>query len=125
MEQKVNIPPFVKGDDVVFIGESSFGLINNKVYQVHASHQNECGCLAIDIGDIKHYKTHKTMECVVCGKDSCGGFIFTETFMSGYWVGHNELRKVQTQHATLMSFEKIKESETKKESQEQEILILN
>ena len=115
MKDKINIDPFVVGDEVVYI--TGISMPKNSIHIVERIVTEPCGCCAIILKGIES-PFSLANNCTDCN---------TRFPLQLYCFGWdpNSFRKVQTQHVPLMSFEKIKESETKKQSQEQEILIPN
>jgi len=115
---KNNIAPFYVGQKVVcLVTKYNFfgvGVLKDKVYTVESIHKCSCGCYNINVGLPVNHLGHS--DCVSCGK------IISD---KRAWCPSRFFAPLLEQSAPLLTFEKIKESETKKESQEQEILIPN
>lgn len=109
MKDKVNIAPFVVGDEVISLGSGQ-------------THDGK-GC--IKKGLKYTVKSICFRSDIYLNNENEGGLWLLDFFETYGSYPSQYFRKVQEQHAPLISFESIKESETKKESQEQEILIPN
>src|SRR5687767_14666600 len=107
--ENLNIPPFVQGDKVVYIGRDEHFIKKGSIHIVSRCGKQDCGCWFVDTNNLKHITISLQGQCAECGNVMKTAQGICRIGLQTAWLYSGEFRKVQEQKMKQVSFEKLLE----------------